>query len=106
MKVSSRISIILLACFTGPLLADELVATLDWANPQLLAFPVLGVIEQVNAQPGERVKQGQQLARLDQQPFKIAINRYQASVEAIEPMIGDARREYQHAQELYDQTVL
>ncbi|MFW2372147.1 MAG: efflux RND transporter periplasmic adaptor subunit [Gammaproteobacteria bacterium] len=106
MKVSSYISIIFFACFCRPLLAAELVATLDWANPQMLAFPVLGVVEVVNAQPGQQVKRGQLLAKLDQQPFKFAINRHQASVDVVEPLIEDARREYQHAQELFEQTVL
>lgn len=106
MKVSSSISIILLACLCSPLQADELVGTLDWANPQMLAFPVSGVIQEVRAQPGELMKQGQLVAKLDKRPFNYAINRHKASVDAIEPLIQDARREYQHAQELFDQTVL
>ncbi len=106
MKLSSHIGVVLFSCICSPLLAEELVGTLDWANPRMLAFPVTGVIEQVNVQPGERVKQGQLLARLDQQPFKIGIDRHQANVDAIEPLIEDARREYRHAQELFEQTVL
>lgn len=106
MKLLSHIGVVLFSCICSPLLAEELVGTLDWANPRMLGFPVTGVIDEVNAQPGERVKQGQLLARLDQQPFKIGINRHQANVDAIEPLIEDARREYRHAQELFEQTVL
>lgn len=106
MKVSRYMSIICLVCFCRPLLAAELVGTLDWTNQHMLAFPVYGVIEVVSVQPGQQVKQGQLLATLDQQPFNIAINRHQASVDAVEPLINDARREYQHAQELFEQTVL
>lgn len=106
MKYPSRISLVLLMCVSGSIQAGELVGHLEWANPQILAFPVTGVIDELSAQAGAQLKQGQALAKLDQQPFKIAISRYQASVEAIEPLIGDALREYQHAQELYEQTVL
>lgn len=107
MKLSSHIvSIILLTCVCKPLLADELVGTVDWAHTHMLAFPVTGVIDLVSVLPGQRVKQGQLLAKLDQQPFKLAIKRHQASVDAIEPLIDDAQREYEHAQELFDQTVL
>lgn len=106
MKVSNRITTILLTCFCGPSMAAELMGTLDWANPRMLAFPVAGIIEEVSAQSGEQLKQGQLVARLDQQPFKIAIDRLRASSDAIKPLIDDARREYQHAQELFEQTVL
>lgn len=106
MKLSSGISIIFFACLSSPLLANELVGTLDWANQQMLAFPVSGVIEEIKVQPGELMKQGQLVAKLDSRPFNFTINRHKASVEAIEPLINDARREYQHAQELFDQTVL
>ncbi len=86
--------------------AAEYPAILDWADKSLVAFPVTGVVQSLHAQPGETVKKGQLLARMDSIPFMAEVDKFKANIARIQPLLADAARELEHAQELFDQTVL
>lgn len=90
----------------GLAVAAEYPAVLDWADKSLVAFPVTGVVQSLHAQPGETVKKGQLLARMDSTPFMAEVDKYKANIARIQPLLTDAARELEHAQELFDQTVL
>lgn len=87
-------------------MAAEYPAVLDWADKRLVAFPVTGVVQSLHAHPGETVKKGQLLVRLDSTPFLAKVDKYKANIARIQPLLADAHRELEHAQTLFDQTVL
>lgn len=90
----------------GVVVAAEYTAVLDWGDKTLMAFPVTGVVQSLHAQPGEAVKKGQLLARMDATPFIAKVKKYKANIARIKPLLADAHRELEQAQELFDQTVL
>ena len=100
-------SFLLLYCvITVPVLALEFDAELDWARQAELGTPVRGVVQQVLAKPGQRVKQGEVLLQLDQRGFKSQVNGLKAQLEHLKAELAEARREQDRALELYDRTVL
>jgi multidrug efflux system membrane fusion protein len=107
-EVSIRRGILMLACLLGaaPVLALELKAELDWARRAELGTPVKGVIQQINAEPGQHVAEGEVLLKLDQRGFKSRVTALQASVAHYTAELAEAEREQERAVELYDRTVL
>ena len=88
------------------LLAQELSGTTSWAREVALSTPVAGVIEQVRVSPGQRVKQGELLLRLDQRPFDNKIFGLQAKIKKLEVLRNETQAELKRAEELYDRTLL
>ncbi|MBI3186961.1 MAG: efflux RND transporter periplasmic adaptor subunit, partial [Gammaproteobacteria bacterium] len=86
--------------------AAEVNATLDWANRQIAAFAVHGVVDKVQVVAGDRVKKDQVLAQLDQTIFLQSNRKYQAQVDGIKPRLFDSKQNYDQALELYERTVL
>ena len=86
--------------------AKDYDGLLSWPARHVLAFPVIGIVDKVLVQPGQPVVQGQKLAYLDLEPFQIEIKRLQAKVSRITPLLFDAQRDYDQAQELFERTVL
>jgi multidrug efflux system membrane fusion protein len=105
---SLRLTSILLLYWvmTVPVLALEFDAELDWARQAELGTPVRGVVQQVLAKPGQRVKQGEVLLQLDQRGFKSQVNGLKAQLDHLKAELAEARREQDRALELYDRTVL
>ena len=100
-------SFLLVYCvITVPVLALEFDAELDWARQVELGTPVRGVVQQVLAKPGQRVRQGEVLLQLDQRGFKSQVNGLKAQLEHLKAELAEARRERDRALELYDRTVL
>ncbi|MCW8854185.1 MAG: efflux RND transporter periplasmic adaptor subunit [Gammaproteobacteria bacterium] len=92
--------------FTVNVCAKDYDALLSWPARQVLAFPVTGVVDKVFVQSGHKVTQGQKLAHLDLDPFKIQMKIMQAKVDRITPLLFDAQRDFDQAQELFERTVL
>ena len=86
--------------------ATEVEAVLGWAGQQKIGFPVTGVVEGKVFNVGAKVDLNDVLAKLNIQPFKYKINRCQAKINRLIPFVADAKLEKEHAQELYDRTVL
>jgi RND family efflux transporter MFP subunit len=86
--------------------ASDYDAVLDWAGIYVVSFPLDGAVTHVHARPGDRVSKGTKLVELNPVPMDIRIKRFQAEVAARKPVLSDAKREFEHAQSLYEQTVL
>ncbi len=108
MKFDIRQSVLMLACLLGavPAAALELKAELAWARRAELGTPVKGVVQQINAQPGQYVAEGEVLLKLDQRGFQSRVTALQASVAHYTAELAEAEREQERAVELYDRTVL
>ncbi len=89
-----------------PVLALEIEAELDWARQTELGTPVRGVVQQVLAKPGQRVKQGEVLLYLDQRGFKSQVVGLKAQLKHFKAELAEAKREQDRSLELYDRTVL
>ena len=92
--------------FTSQGYALDVTASLQWSKRVDLATPVSGVIKSVNAYPGDRVKQGDELIKLDDRNYTAALLKAQAKVKNLTEKRKEAGRELKRAQELYDRTVL
>lgn len=79
---------------------------IDWLPPVALSLPVSGVITEVAVRPGERVRQGEVLLKLDPRPFEAAVRRAQGRVAQYAPARAEAKREQERAQQLFDRTAL
>ncbi|HEB56001.1 MAG TPA: efflux RND transporter periplasmic adaptor subunit [Gammaproteobacteria bacterium] len=86
--------------------AEELSGTTAWVNQVELSMPVGGVIAQVKAAVGQKIKQGQVLLILDQRPFAYRIQGLQAKVDKLKELDEEMQAELKRAKELYQQTLL
>jgi RND family efflux transporter MFP subunit len=84
----------------------EYEAVLDWAARHVVNFPLDGSVAGVEVRTGDRVSKGAKLVQLNPEPIEIKLSQYQAEVAASKPVLADAKRDYEHAQSLYEQTVL
>jgi multidrug efflux system membrane fusion protein len=87
-------------------LALDLDGRLAWGQRVELGTLVSGVVTEVPIQPGQVVKQGGTLLRLDPRGFQAAVSGARASLARAESQLDEARREDERAQELYDRTLL
>ncbi|HFD86410.1 MAG TPA: efflux RND transporter periplasmic adaptor subunit [Gammaproteobacteria bacterium] len=105
--ILSRILLIAVAIFgSGSLLAEEIPASLHWAQITTLSTPLSGRISSTPVKVGDNVKKNKLLAALDPRPFQAKIRRNKAEVKRLEVRYQDIKREYDRARELYDRTVL
>jgi RND family efflux transporter MFP subunit len=86
--------------------AADFEAKLDWAGIYVVSFPLDGGVASVHVRQGDRVARGAKLVELNTVPIEISISRYQSELAARRPVLADAKREFEHAQSLYEQTVL
>ncbi len=98
--------LVALIVYAGVAGAGGLEARLHWARTVTLSTPVPGVITEVLVQPGQRVKAGELLLRLDQRREQAGLQAAEARVAALDLRFGEAQRELARAQELYDQGLL
>jgi len=96
----------LLFSFCASSLAVELDAKLDWSGYQKHGFAVNGIIENVTSDIGQKVNKGSVLASLISTPFKYRVQKCQAVINKFEPLIFDAKLEFDQAEELFERTVL
>lgn len=90
----------------GTAAARDFPALLDWTEKHVVSFPVNGRVERVHARAGERITRGTHLIELATEPFEIRLRQSEAAVSAHEPVLAEAKREYDQAGSLYEQTVL
>jgi len=95
-------------CMLWPQLAsaDELEASLEWSQLHVVGFEVDGGVIAVHARAGDRVSKGSKLIELNPEPAEMRVRQFSAELAARKPALADSRREYEHAQSLYEQTVL
>lgn len=86
--------------------AAEVDAVLQWVQRVELSTPVSGVVQSVDVQPGQVVKQGQQLLALDSRVYRAKVAESAAAVERLKAEAAEAKRNLDRVQELYNRTVI
>jgi RND family efflux transporter MFP subunit len=77
-----------------------------WAAEDIpLTTPVSGVVEKVFVKPGQRVSQGTLLLQLDKTILQARLDEAAAEQARAQAEEGDAKRDLDRAQELFDRTV-
>lgn len=77
-----------------------------WAADTVeLSTRVSGVVAEVRVKPGQRVKKGAVLLRLDKTVLQAQLDEASAEQARAQADAGDARRELERVQELYKRTV-
>lgn len=76
-----------------------------WADTLELSTRVSGVVESVLVKPGQRVKQGTVLLRLDKTVLQARLDEAAAEHARAQADEADAKRELDRAQELFNRTV-
>lgn len=95
-----------LCLFSGSIFAETLEARLHWVQRVALGTPVSGVIAEVTAIPGTRVKKGERLLQLDVRPLQARIVGLEAERIGKQNDRDEAERELGRTQELYERTLL
>lgn len=103
--MKKNILIIVLLLLNTTAHSIELDASLAWAGQYRYGFVVNGVVDKVIS-AGAKVKKSQSLANLDREPFNYKLKQSQALMNKIEPLVLDAKLEFDHANELFERTVL
>jgi len=94
------------AIFLSPVQAADVPATLHWVQRVALSTPVSGVVKTVHVEPGQRVKQGQELLALDGELYLAKGAESEAAVTRLKEEAAEARRNLERVQELYNRTVI
>lgn len=96
----------LMLTVSSSLQAADIKARIEWFDRVELTTPVSGVIAEVDADVGDRVKQGDVLLKLEQDPFVTEVKQAKAAVARNTVIRQEAQRELDRNQEMYDQTML
>lgn len=78
----------------------------DWAQRTALSTATSGVVEKVQARPGDRVDKGESLLQLEQHALQAGVARGKAAMAHQKLMLEEAERELVRAEELYARTLL
>lgn len=70
-----------------------------------LAFEVGGAVAAVEVNLGDTVKQGQILARLDPEPFELAVNDAKAELDQQQALLASSRADYERTKKLFEAKV-
>lgn len=90
----------------GTVMASELPAELVWSKRLVLSTTVTGVVDKVLVSPGQVLKAGDVILRLDAREFKAARDQAAAQLLAAKTTYDEAKRELHRSQELFDRTML
>lgn len=99
-------SLCLLLCASWPTLAAELPAVLQWSQRVELSPQVSGRVTEVAVVPGQMVRQGQVLLRVDAGVYRAVVQESLANVSSLQEQAAEAKRDLARTQELYDRTVI
>lgn len=105
-RQGSGILLCLLLLAPVALAAESLQGQLAWVKVIELSLPESGVIEKVLVNKGERVRQGQELLRLERSAEQAAVLAARARREEARLRLAEARRERERAAELYERALL
>lgn len=97
---------ILLSLVSLPLAAAQWDGVVDWTQRTEMSTAVTGVVSQVTAVPGERVKKGQLLLTLEQGAIRARLAQRNAEMKHKSLLRTEARKELDRAEELYARTLL
>lgn len=102
-KRNLKVIVLLMSLFlwsTAPALS--LNGVTDFAATFNLNSAVPGVVQSVNVKPGQQVKKGEVLIRLDATPHKAGLDKALATEKSLLPEVEIAQLELERVQELYD----
>ncbi len=90
----------------APLQAQEqLPGELAWGRSLILALHASGIIEHVQVSPGMRVKQGQELLRLDRAVEQARLQAADSRLKESRLQLEEAQRERERVRELYERAL-
>ncbi len=92
--------------FSSQLLAIELKARSEFSKLYALNAAISGIVDEVLVRPGQSVKRGDILLKLDATPYRAAVAVANAKVTIREPVRNQMQIELEKAQELYDRDSL
>lgn len=96
----------LLLLASWPAFAVELPAVLQWSQRVELSPLVSGRVSQIAVTPGQSVRRGQLLLRVDAGAYHAAVQESAANVRSLQEQAAEAKRDLARTQELYDRTVI
>ena len=100
-------SMLVLLMILPPLAAAaQYDGSLIWNRRVVLSIPVNGVVANVQANAGDRVKAGETILGLDDRFLKAEAARAEQDLLRWQQMEAEAKRELERAQELFDRTIL
>jgi membrane fusion protein (multidrug efflux system) len=76
------------------------------AHTVMLASKVSGFVKTVNALEGQKVKQGDILAEIDDRDYQNALKQYEGELSSLEAKKNDAEKNYKRMAELYRKEVI
>lgn len=88
------------------LYALDVEARLSWSKRVELGTPVKGIIKSVYVEPGQVVEKGTVLLELDQRGFKAHVVSQTASLNNLQAIRAEAKRELERAEVMYERTLL
>ena len=86
--------------------AADIQATLQWSQRVELSTPVSGVVQAVNVEVGDRVKQGQVLLSLDSMAYQARVAENQSEITRLNAEAEEDKRELDRVMELHERTVV
>lgn len=103
MKIPVLLAILL---YSTQLSAFELKGRSEFSKVYALNSAVSGIVSEVRVEPGQSVKHGDVLLKLDATPYRAAVAAANAKVTIREPVRNQMQIELEKAQELYDRDSL
>ena len=97
---------LLCTMFTEVIWAADIPAVLQWSHRVEISTPVSGVVQTVHVDVGDRVKKGQVLLALDSATYQSMVAESQAVMARLTEELGEAKRDKDRVQELYNRTVI
>jgi RND family efflux transporter MFP subunit len=85
--------------------SNILAGRLAWADESRLSTPVSGVVTEILVQPGQEVKKGAVLLRLDHRPYSDRLAAATATHAGLVRAAAETKRDAERTQQLYDRTV-
>lgn len=98
--------LVLLLTFSNYAFAANVKGRLEWVNKIEMRVVESGVVEKVTVNPGDRIKKGQLLLRMDQRETAAKLLQANAQIAKAEIGLADAQRELDRTQELFDRGLI
>lgn len=86
--------------------AADIQATLQWSQRVELSTPVSGIVQKVNVEVGDRVKQGQVLLSLDSTTYQARVAGSQSEITRLNAQAEEDKRDLDRVLELHERTVV
>jgi len=86
--------------------AATINGSIDFANRVDISLPVSGTVDILRVKPGQSIRKGELLLRLNQRPFETSVIKAASRVTIRNADYQDAKREFDQATELFDRGVL